>query len=82
MNVLISSTKKGETRKNVGGLLSRLEYHFIPEEYIYEENINKDGYISNHYIANKFNFYFLMYLVVMILLLILIKWVIANNYLL
>ena len=58
MNVLISSTKKGETRKNVGGLLSRLEYHFIPEEYIYEENINKDGYISNHYIANKFNFLF------------------------
>ena len=58
MNSLIKSTEKKETRKNVGVLLHQLGYHFIPEKYVYEKNINEDGYLSNYYIANKLNLLF------------------------
>ena len=58
MNSLVKSTKKKETRKNVGVLLHQLGYHFIPEKYVYEKNINEDGYLSNCYITNKFNLLF------------------------
>ena len=58
MNTLVKSTEKKETRKNVGVLLHKLGYHFIPKKYVYEKNINEDGYLSNCYIANKFNLLF------------------------
>ena len=58
MNSLVKSTEKKETRKNVGVLLHKLGYHFIPKKYVYEKNINEDGYLSNCYIANKFNLLF------------------------
>ena len=58
MNSLVKSTEKKETRKNVGVLLHKLGYHFISKKYVYEKNINEDGYLSNCYIANKFNLLF------------------------
>ena len=58
MNSLVKSTGKKETRKNIGVLLHKLGYHFISQKYVYEKNIDKDGYLSNHYIANKFNLLF------------------------
>ena len=58
INSLVKSTEKKETRKNVGVLLHKLGYHFIPKKYVYEKNINEDGYLSNCYIANKFNLLF------------------------
>lgn len=58
MNSLVKSTEKKETRKNVGVLLHKLGYHFISKKYVYEKNINEDGYLSNRYIANKFNLLF------------------------
>ena len=58
MNTLVKSTEKKETRKNVGVLLHKLGYHFISKKYVYEKNINEDGYLSNCYIANKFNLLF------------------------
>lgn len=58
MNSLVKSTEKKETRKNIGVLLHKLGYHFISQKYVYEKNIDKDGYLSNHYIANKFNLLF------------------------
>ena len=58
INSLVKSTEKKETRKNVGVLLHKLGYHFISKKYVYEKNINEDGYLSNCYIANKFNLLF------------------------
>ena len=58
MNSLVKSTEKKETRKNVGVLIHKLGYHFISKKYVYEKNINEDGYLSNCYIANKFNLLF------------------------
>ena len=58
INSLVKSTEKKETRKNVGVLIHKLGYHFISKKYVYEKNINEDGYLSNCYIANKFNLLF------------------------
>ena len=58
MNSLVKSTEKKETRKNIGVLLHKLGYHFISRKYVYEKNIDENGYLSNSYIANKFNLLF------------------------
>ena len=49
--VSIVQTKNGNLRK----ILTSLTYHFIPPEHLYENNIDEQGYLSNYYIANKFD---------------------------
>lgn len=55
MNALINCVKSKRKNGNFNELFSSLSYHFIDPNHLYENNISEDGYLSNYYIANKFD---------------------------
>lgn len=55
MNALYNCSKSKGKNGNINELFWSLGYHFINPSHIYENNIDNDGYLSNYYIANKFN---------------------------
>ena len=54
-NALINCVNSKRKNGNFNELFSSLGYHFIEPTHLYENNISEDGYLSNYYIANKFN---------------------------
>jgi len=55
LNALISCVNTQGKNGNFNELFSALSYHFIAPNHLYENNISEDGYLSNYYIANKFD---------------------------
>ena len=55
MNALFNCVKSNRKNGNFNELFLSLAYHFINPSHLYENNISEDGYLSNYYIANKFN---------------------------
>ena len=55
MNALVNCVKSERKNGNLNDLFWGIAYHFIDSSHIYENNISKEGYLSNYYIANKFN---------------------------
>ena len=55
LNALVNCVKSDGKSGNFNELFSGLAYHFIEPNNLYENNISDDGYLSNYYIANKFN---------------------------
>ncbi len=53
LNTIVNAVdeRNSKTFKNI---YPKLAYHFIPSDRIYENNLDEDGYLINHYIANKF----------------------------
>lgn len=57
-NALVNWVYSGGKNGSFRNLLSKLAFHFIPAEHILENNISKEGNISNYYVANKFKVLF------------------------
>lgn len=55
MNAIVGYVKSNGKNGNLNELFLGLCYHFINSNHIYDNNINNEGYLSNSYIANKFN---------------------------
>ena len=55
LNSLVNCIESKENIKNIRVLLKNLGYHFIPDDLIFENNIDQNGYLSSYYIAHKFN---------------------------
>lgn len=55
MNALINCVKSKGKNGHFNELFLGMAYHFIEPTHLYENNISKDGYLSNYYIANKFD---------------------------
>jgi hypothetical protein len=54
-NALVNCIQKDEKKKHLSDLFSSLTYHFIDPTHLYENNLDENGYLSNSYIANKFD---------------------------
>lgn len=55
MNAIYNCIKNNRKNGKLNELFSSLAYHFINPTHLYENNISENGYLSNYYIANKFN---------------------------
>ena len=55
MNALVNGAKSNGKNGNINTLFWEIAYHFIDENNLYETNISDEGFLSNYYIANKFN---------------------------
>lgn len=55
MNALVNCINSNRKNGNFNELFSSLAFHFINPNHLYENNISEDGYLSNYYIANKFD---------------------------
>lgn len=53
MNALVSYVKSPGPKNKFMDLFNSLAYHFIDRSSVFEKNID-DGFVSSHYIANKF----------------------------
>lgn len=53
LNSLVNTVKL--KNGNMRNILTSLNYYFIPPTHLYENNIDENGYLSNYYIANKFD---------------------------
>jgi hypothetical protein len=53
MNALVNYVKADGDKSNFMTMFNSLAYHFIDRSNIFEKNI-EDGFVSSHYIANKF----------------------------
>ena len=58
MTSLVNCVKNDTKGGDFNNLLYGLAYHFIDYSHLYESNISKDGFLSNYYIANKFDIVF------------------------
>lgn len=54
-NALVNCINNKGNNGNFSELFSSLTYHFIDPKHLFESNIGSDGYLSNYYIANKFD---------------------------
>lgn len=54
-NALVRCVNSRGSNGNFNELFMSLAYHFIDYKHLYDYNISKEGYLSNYYIANKFN---------------------------
>lgn len=55
LNNLINCVNNKNKSGNFNNLFLGIAYHFIEPSHLYENNISRDGFLSNYYIANKFN---------------------------
>lgn len=55
MNTIVNYLKAEQNNRKLSSLFENLATHFIPNDLIYENNIDEEGCLSNYYIANKFN---------------------------
>ena len=55
MNALVNCAKSNGKNGNINDLFWGIAYHFIEPDNLYENNISDEGFLSNYYIANKFN---------------------------